>query len=166
MKLFKSISLSLIIGVSIFGCKENNHNESVVNNSEPIEIEFIKEGELILQNNDSIIKKLDIELAKTDNEKAIGLMNRSTLEENRGMLFVFDEDNNSGFYMKDTRIPLDIIYIGEDKTVITVSENRQPFDLNSEGATKPYRYVLEVNGGKANEWGIKEGVTKIDWNEQ
>lgn len=164
MKTIKNSIIALTVFTTLFSC--GNKNESTpVKNNEPIEIEFLKEGELKLYNNDSVIKKLDIELAKSDNERAIGLMNRSTMQENQGMLFVFKEDNNTGFWMKDTRIPLDIIYIGEDSTVISIVKNKQPFDLNAEGATAPYRYVLEVNGTMANKWGIKEGITKINWEE-
>ena len=166
----KIAQLSLLIVVTLFGtfaCKDaKNGTNTAVDNSEPIEIEFLKEGELTLTNNDSILKKVDIEIAKTANERAIGLMNRSKMEENQGMLFIFEEDNASGFYMKDTRIPLDIIFLGQDSTVISVSKNRKPFDENSEGATSPYRFVLELNGGLADAWGIQEGVTKIDWQEQ
>ena len=164
MKIILNLLFVLVL-MFTFSCKNETESSTEINREEPINIEFIKQGELSLINNDSIIKKLDIELAKTDNKRAIGLMNRNSLEENQGMLFVFQEDNMSGFYMKDTRISLDIIYLGEDSTVISISKNRQPFDLKSEGAASPYRYVLEVNGGMSDAWGIKEGVTKINWTE-
>lgn len=158
----------LFLGIfltSIFACNNVDNTSSTSNTSpnEPINIQFIKEGELELINNDSIIRKIDIELAKSDNKRAIGLMNRNSLEENQGMLFIFQEDNHSGFYMKDTRIALDIIFLGQDSTVISISKNRQPFDMRSEGASEPYRYVLEINAGKSDEWGIEEGLTKINW---
>lgn len=165
MKILRNSLLTAGILITAFSCKNETGTatSSPVNNNEPIEIEFLKEGELTLSNNDSVIKNLDIEIAKSQNERAIGLMNRSSMAENQGMLFIFEEDNFTGFYMKDTRIPLDIIFLGEDSTVISMTKNRKPFDPNSEGATAPYRYVLEVNGGKADEWGIKEGITKINW---
>lgn len=164
MKILNINLIALFVLGSIFSCK-NENTPAAVQNNEPIEIEFLKEGELTLSNNDSIIKQLDIEVAKNNNERAIGLMNRSSMKENQGMIFVFEQDNNTGFWMKDTRIPLDIIYIGEDSTVISIVKNKQPFDLNAEGATAPYRYVLEVNGTMADKWGIKEGTTKINWSE-
>ena len=159
--------LALLLVAGVFSCKNENTttNSSAAANNEPIEIEFLKEGELTLSNNDSILQKVDIEIAKSQNERAIGLMNRSSMEANQGMLFIFEEDNFTGFYMKDTRIPLDIIFLGADSTVISISKNRRPYDENSEGATSPYRYVLELNGGKSDEWGIKEGITKINWSE-
>lgn len=162
MKIVFNLFVAVLM-VWTVSCKEDPKNPT--KRDEHINIEFIKQGELSLINQDSIIKKIDIELAKTDNRRAIGLMNRDELGENQGMLFIFEQDNNSGFYMKDTRIPLDIIYLGEDSTVISIAKNRQPFDMTSVGASAPYRYVLEINGGKSDEWGIEEGVTKINWSE-
>lgn len=156
-----SLNLLFVLLISLTACKKEN-NSSTLNNDTPIEIQFIKEGELSLINNDSILKKIDIEIADTNNKKAIGLMNRSSMEENQGMLFVFENDNTSGFYMKDTRIPLDIIFIDKDSTAITVS-TREAFDETPKGASRPYRYVLEINAGLAEKWGIEEGVTKIYW---
>lgn len=158
------------IGIFImlfFACNDTPSNTSTTNSTAnaPIDIPFMKEGELSLMNNDSIIKQIDIELAKSDNKRAIGLMNRNSLGADQGMLFVFPQDNNTGFYMKDTRIALDIMFLGKDSTVISISKNRQPFDMRSEGPGEPYRYVLEVNAGKSDEWGIQEGLTKINWTE-
>lgn len=153
--------LAAILVLSIFSCKKEA--ETTVNNNQPIEIEFIKQGELQLSNQDSIIKKVEIELAETEGKRANGLMNRSQMKENRGMLFVFDKLNNTGFWMKDTRIPLDIIFIGQDSIVINTQKNAKPYDLNNYGAAAPYWYVLEVNGGSADKWGIKDGETKVSW---
>ena len=159
----KTLSFLSFILLLNFSCKKET--ATVVENDEPVNIEFMKEGDLQLINNDTIIKNVDIEFAKDANERNIGLMNRNAIAENEGMLFIFAEDNGTGFWMKNTRIPLDIIFIGADSTVITVSKNRQPFDERSEGATKPYRYVLELNGGMADKWGVQEGVTRINWTE-
>lgn len=162
MKNFKIQLLSLLAAGAFLVSCEKKSTQIEVNNA-PIEIEFIKEGDLVLKNNDSIIKKLDVEVANTDSERQIGLMNRSSMLENRGMIFVFDEDNTSGFWMKDTRIPLDIIFVGQDSTVINVQKNAKPYDEHNYPATAPYRYVLEVNGGSADKWGVKDGETKLSW---
>ena len=162
MKKFKTSLFVAILGfVTITSCdsksSQNNRPE------ETIEIEFIKDGDLSLRNNDSIIKNIEIEVANTESKRQIGLMNRSQMEENRGMLFMFDQDNSTGFWMKDTRIPLDIIFVGADSTVINVQKNAKPYDRTNYPAAAPYRYALEVNGGSADKWGIKEGVTKLKW---
>lgn len=160
--------LFIILIITTFSSCDDSSNSSTSSKStavEPIDIAFMKEGELVLKNNDSIIQQIDIELAKSDSKRAIGLMNRNSLEDHQGMLFIFPGDNNTGFYMKDTRIALDIMFLDQDSTVIFISKNRKPFDMRSEGPSEPYRYVLEVNAGKSDEWGIQEGLTKIDWTE-
>lgn len=159
----KKISVLLVILLSIPGtlisCKQEGH----AHNEEKVEIEFIKQGELTLKNDGTLLKQLDIEVADTENKRQIGLMNRSQMDEDKGMLFIFENDNTSGFWMKETRIPLDIIFVGKDSIVINVQKNAKPYDLNTYPASAPYRYALEVNGGSADKWGIQEGKTKLSW---
>lgn len=164
MKKFKTTLFVAILGfVTITSCDSKTSQSNSVSQDEKIEIEFIKDGDLTLRNNDSIIKNVEIEVANTESKRQIGLMNRSQMDENKGMLFVFDEDNSTGFWMKDTRIPLDIIFVGSDSTVINVQKNAKPYDRTNYPATAPYRYVLEVNGGSADKWGVEEGKTKLNW---
>lgn len=96
-------------------------------------------------------KKYKVEIAKTDEERAIGLSNRTDLPENEGMLFVFTEPQEVSFWMKDTLIPLDIIFIDDDEEVIHVAKG----EPNSEEqiTVKDTLYVLEVNQNS----GIQEG---------
>ena len=79
----------------------------------PTEISFKKEGELTLykSTSDSIITKLDIEIADTDYDVETGLMYRTSMKDQQGMLFVFPTMRQRSFYMKNTLIPLDIIYL-------------------------------------------------------
>lgn len=129
-----------------------------------LEIKFIKDATLLLKNNDKIIKNLDVELAITDQETNQGLMYRSYIKENQGMLFIFEEINYKKFWMKNTRIPLDIIYIDENNTVIHIIKNVPPMnEIKILESKKPVKFVLEVNGKMSDKWGIKEGVTKIFW---
>lgn len=165
----KIAGLSALL-VFFTGCKDGN--TTVATDSKPVEIEFIKQGELEFLNPDgSSIKKIDIEFADTPNQRARGLMDRSSMDENRGMLFIFDDDDirKHTFYMKNTRIPLDIMYFDKDSTLINIARNAQP-GADSElsggtvaGAKEDSKFVVEINGGLADKWGIKEGETKIIW---
>lgn len=156
--------------LSVFhSCKES---EPTVSSEEVVEIPFVKEGELeFLDAKDSILMKIDIEIAETYNERARGLMDRSSMDENKGMLFLFDEDEIRAhtFYMKNTRIPLDIMYFSPDSVLINIAKNAQPgADSEMQGGTvaaakAPSKFVVEVNGGMAEKWGIREGETKIRW---
>lgn len=88
-----------------------------------------------------------------------GLMYRKYLAPEAGMLFLMGDDDDHHFWMKNTLIPLDIMFITADLQVAGILENMQPHDTNSKGVGKPSRYVLEVNGGYAKAHGIAAGTT-------
>lgn len=147
---------TLVLNLS--ACKENKKN------IQQTEVTFKKEGELsIFKASDSTEIKLDIEIADTDYDIQTGLMYRDSMEKNRGMLFVFDDASERYFYMKNTKISLDIIYIAEDKTIVSFQKNAKPFDENSLPSKVPAKYVLEVNAGLVDVWSIAVG-DKIRYN--
>ena len=87
-----------------------------------------------------------------------GLMYRKYMAPDAGMLFLMGDDDDHHFWMKNTLIPLDIMFITADLQVAGSLENMQPHDTNSKGVGKPSRYVLEVNGGYAKAHGIAAGT--------
>jgi len=102
----------------------------------------------------------DVELALTPEEKRQGLMFRDYLEKNKGMLFVFETEEEHGFWMKDTAIPLDMIWFNENKEVVFISRSNQPCKDNECPAIIPdkkAKYVLELNGGTADKIGLEIG---------
>lgn len=120
---------------------------------------FKKEGELTLlkKQTDSIIKQLDIEIADSDYERQTGMMNRNSMLDNRGMLFVFPDMRPRSFYMKNTKITLDIIYLDDKYTIVSFQENAKPLDESSLPSQAAAKYVLEVNGGLARQWQLEVG---------
>ncbi|MFA6889235.1 MAG: DUF192 domain-containing protein [Candidatus Woesearchaeota archaeon] len=90
-----------------------------------------------------------VEYAETLQEHAVGLMFRTELAENHGMLFIFTDMEQRGFWMKNTKIPLDILFIDYNGTIIDIKENFQPCTTNpcETYFSKPAQYVLEVNAG-------------------
>lgn len=90
--------------------------------------------------------------------RAQGLMNRSHLPEQRGMLFVFPTEENQTFWMKNTLIPLDMIFVDSARKVVGMVENAEPLTLESRGIGRPSRYVVEVNGGFVRAQGITAGI--------
>ncbi|MGJ8593932.1 MAG: DUF192 domain-containing protein [Aquaticitalea sp.] len=125
----------------------------------PIVITFKKEGELKLKkaDNDSIIKSLDIEIADDEYQTQTGMMYRDSMEDSQGMLFVFPDARYHSFYMKNTRIPLDIIYLSAEKKIVSIQKNAKPFDESSLPSEAPAQYVLEVNGGLSDTWNLQVG---------
>jgi len=102
--------------------------------------------------------EVSLEVAATPAERARGLMYRTSLAEGRGMLFVFDEDRNHSFWMKNTLIPLDMLFIARDGTVVGIHPNATPLSTADIAVGKLSRYVLEVPGGYAARHGIVAGA--------
>lgn len=111
-----------------------------------------------LQLNDN---SLFVEVAKTDKEREVGLMNRDTLGSNKGMIFVFETEKRVSFWMKNTRIPLSIAYIGKDGTIYEIYDLK-PYSLEPVPSKRSsILYALEVNLGYFKKAGIGPG-SKID----
>ena len=105
-----------------------------------------------------------VELAQTAAEKMKGLMFREHLASDRGMLFVYDEEGEHSFWMKNILIPLDIIWINQDREVVLISEDIQPCEKDPCPTINPdlkAKYVLEINARKARGIGLRPG-DKLD----
>jgi hypothetical protein len=106
--------------------------------------------------------RFTVEVARTPEQQAMGLMHRQSLAPDRGMLFPYAPPQNASFWMKNTLIPLDIIFIREDGTVARVAENTVPLSLDPIPSLEPVAAVLEIAGGRAAELGIQAG-DKVNW---
>lgn len=114
-------------------------------------------AQVITEKGDRII----VEMARTPEEQAKGLMFRTTLEENAGMLFLFEKPQALHFWMKNTLIPLDILYLDESGTILNIVRMKPCLreipicpSYPSEGLAK---YALEINAGEASKLGLKPG---------
>ncbi len=96
------------------------------------------------------------EVAETPQEHEIGLMHRTSMGANDGMLFIFERAGQQCFWMKNTLIPLAIAFVADDGTVVNVDEMK-PQTLEPHCSTKPVRFVLEMNTGWFTKRGIKDG---------
>ena len=102
---------------------------------------------------------VQVEVADTPETRARGLMYRSELAANAGMLFVFPSESNQQFWMKNTPLPLDMVFIGKQRHVVGIVPEARPFTTNPLGVGVPSQYVLEVNGGFCARHGINSGDT-------
>ncbi len=98
-----------------------------------------------------------IEEAKTQPQMMQGLMYRRSMPADAGMLFEYDHPQPVAFWMKNTLIPLDMLFIGADGTVLDIHERAIPLSLDPIGSDKPVLGVLELNGGTVSRLGIKRG---------
>ncbi len=107
-------------------------------------------------------QKFHVELAETNESRAMGLMYRKKLGDDEGMLFIFPDEYRRAFWMKNTLIPLDILYFDGNKKLVSLSLNTPPCkntttrcpNYPSEG---PAKYVLEINAGLSEKYGFEKG---------
>lgn len=98
-----------------------------------------------------------VEVADTPSKREIGLMYRKEMAADRGMIFIFPEEYPQSFWMKNTPLPLDMIFIGADKKIVGIVERAVPFSLDPRGVPTPSQFVLEINGGLAQKHGMRVG---------
>ncbi len=142
------------IGVILTSCKENTSTKVLTK-----EIVFKKEGTAVLKKvkTDSIIANLDIEIADDEYQRQTGLMYRHSMKNHQAMLFIFKDERPRSFYMKNTEISLDIIYLNKNKQIVSIQKNAKPYDETSLPSQKAAQYVLEVNSGLSDKWNLKTG---------
>ncbi|MEK6889556.1 MAG: DUF192 domain-containing protein [Nanoarchaeota archaeon] len=144
------ISIVLIILIALLIINYNNQDNYDLNNLEKV---CLKET------------CFQVEIADTLELRQQGLMYREQLTSNKGMLFIFDEEGIYPFWMKNTLIPLDIIWINENKEVVYIQENALPCKeeiCTSYNPNKKAKYILEINSGLANKFNITMG-NKLDF---
>jgi uncharacterized protein len=100
---------------------------------------------------------MNVEVADSPGELEHGLMNRTSMPQDAGMIFIFGDDERRYFWMENTLIPLDMIFIDSDLMIIDIHENATPLSQDLIASSGPCRYVLEVNGGLCAADGIDIG---------
>lgn len=106
--------------------------------------------------------RFDVELATTQEEQARGLMFRKSMDDRAGMFFIFDREELRHFWMRNTLIPLDMIFIDNNFLIVDIHKGAKPLDETAISSRKPARYVLEINAGKADKCRMKKGTkTKL-----
>jgi hypothetical protein len=148
----------LIALLLVSACGRSSDRDVVTR--EPV---FVPEGELRFERPDgSLIARIAVELAETETEQATGLMGRRSLPALGGMLFVNDSPRMQQFWMKNTPLPLDIIFIRDDLTITNIVARTQPLSEAFIESTDEAQYVLEVRAGFTEAYGIDEN-TVIRW---
>ena len=137
----------------LFACKESN-SIKVAEKS----IEFNKEGLLMIsQSGKEKTNSFDIEIADNPYERQTGLMYRNTLEVNQGMLFAFEQEAVLNFYMKNTPLGLDLIFLNKELEIVHIHKNAIPNDPTGISSVKPAQYVFEIQAGLSDQYEIQEG---------
>ena len=131
-------------------------NEQPVSPSKPV---FRKDGELRFMSpkTNKVISAIDIEVADDNAEREQGLMYRDTMDKNAGMLFLMETEEIQAFWMKNTILPLDIMYADSERRIVSIHKGCKPYSLDQIISAKPALYVVEVNAGYTDEYGIQTG---------
>ncbi|MEM6805481.1 MAG: DUF192 domain-containing protein [Bacteroidota bacterium] len=153
----KLLAIILISSLLLFSCEQGGKAKKSFN--EPLEPQFIKEGTLSLLSPDgsNTIRTLDIEIADDAATIEVGMMYRRKMSDKQGMLFIFNQEKPQSFWMKNTYISLDLIFIGTDRRIVSIQKNAEPLSEKSLPSTGPAQYVLEVIGGFCDKFGVKAG---------
>lgn len=121
--------------------------------------QFRKDGELFFleAGSNKVLFKIESEIVSTDEEKARGLMFRKDMAENNGMVFLFPHEDTQSFYMRNTLISLDILYVNAKMEIVDIYKNTEPLNETSLPSKAPAMYVVELNAGICDKYSIKEG---------
>jgi len=159
------IIASIITSFYFSSCQKDPGEVKVdtVSNKDASKIQFKKQGEVYFQDSlKNLKKKIDVEIAETDETRHLGLMYRENMAEEQGMLFLFPQEEFQSFFMKNTIMPLDIMFINKKKQIVKIHKRTEPYSEKSLPSLKPSMYVVEVNAGFSDKYNIKEG-DYIDW---
>jgi hypothetical protein len=130
-----------LLSLGLIACK--SETKPTITVKEP---EFTKEAEAyLLKTTGDTLVSLDLEIADDEYQRQTGLMYRSSMQNNQGMLFVFPDEQMRSFYMKNTRIPLDLLFLDEDYKIVDFHEDVKPMNETSLPSKVPAKYVLELN---------------------
>ena len=163
-----SVTVILILAlIAVLSYQPSSKPESTVQptntSKQPDAYSFVKQGELRFQTpKQDYIAAIDIELAETEPRRELGLMYRDKMAENQGMLFIFDDEAIRSFWMKNTVLPLDMIFVNAHDEIVTIHRNTTPYSEQSYESTKPAKYVVEVNAGYTDRHKIAVG-DRVSW---
>lgn len=104
------------------------------------------------------VSTIEVAIADDDSERNQGLMDVRDLPRSKGMLFIFEENQPRSFWMANTPLSLDIIFVNEDREIVRIHHNTQPFSENSFESGKPAKYVIETNAGYCISHDIQQGM--------
>jgi uncharacterized protein len=159
------ITLFIVLVLLLGGCEIKGFDAPVDNGNVDSQYELengeeTEETALLIIRTSSGDKQFNVEIADTFSKKRIGLMNRSSLPKDNGMFFVFEAEVEQNFWMKNTLIPLDMIFIDRNYNIVNIVKMAQPCKEDPCGtysSEMPAKYVLEINGGLSDELNLKAG---------
>ena len=149
---------ALVLAALAAGCSQHASGPAAAQERSPAGLEQV----VVTVRSASGVHRFVAEVARTRAEQARGLMQRQSLAPDRAMLFPYQPAEPASFWMKDTLIPLDILFIRPDGTIARIAADTVPLSLEPVPSLEPVAAVLELAGGRASELGIRPGDS-VDW---
>ena len=153
-------SLLITFVVLFTGCAQPEADQPAVEDASSessVNIPFRNDGTLTISRDNEVYLTLEIEIADTDSSRNRGLMQRDGLPEDSGMWFIFDQESEQGFWMANTRMALDLIFVRSDGQIQSITKYVQPMRTETIPSNGHAQYVLEVEAGDSDTIGILEG---------
>jgi uncharacterized membrane protein (UPF0127 family) len=153
-KPFLKFGFVLLAGAALMSCNRSRTSQE----NTPVDATAPKEPTVIIDRGSGSSVRVKVELARTPEKREMGLMYRDKLEKGTGMLFIFEEESVQSFWMKNTLMPLDMIFINRDLEIAGIVENAEPLTLSPRKVDALSQFVLEVEGGFCGKYGISKGM--------
>ncbi|MDX1639747.1 MAG: DUF192 domain-containing protein [Balneolaceae bacterium] len=148
------ILLSLLL---LAACGKQEQADSGENEPKGRILEYTRQVSFLNQQGE-VVETVGVAVADDNTERSTGLMDVNRLPPDKGMLFVFDDEQPRSFWMANTPLSLDIIFVNADLEIVRIHHNTQPFTENNFTSGAPSKYVVEVNGGFCVSNDIQEGM--------
>ncbi|MDR9364066.1 MAG: DUF192 domain-containing protein [Balneolaceae bacterium] len=155
--LFLYINLIFFTFLFISSCGGSNHQSENQVDENGRELEFIAEVSFV-KNEADTISSIEVAVADDNQSRSEGLMNVTELPSDSGMLFIFTNNQPRSFWMANTPLPLDIMFVNSELEIVRIHRNTQPYSQESIQSEVPARFVVEVNAGYTLEHDIREGM--------
>lgn len=150
------VILSVALSLSMIACGERTEDSPGTDTTEERVLDYTTSVTFVNQRGTDI-SEIRTAVADDDRSRSEGLMNVTDLPEDAGMIFIFDDEQNRNFYMANTPLSLDILFVNADYEIVRIHRNTTPYSSESIPSEAPAKYVVEVNAGYTLQHDINEG---------
>ena len=155
-------STLLLLFATACGDASSGDGQSNAADTTEATIPFRQDGRLAFLRDGEPLVEIAIEVAETDSARQRGLMQRGPLPEQSGMLFLFEEEGPQSFWMANTPVALDILFVNADSQIVDIAKYVKPLSPSSVTSSDPAQYVVEVPAGFADSYGLAE-TDRVRW---
>ncbi|MGN8224371.1 DUF192 domain-containing protein [Gracilimonas sp. BCB1] len=148
---------ALFYSLFILSCSQKDSNKKNDNTDRGRQLDLVEEVTFLTPDGEAVSTVM-VALADEPEERNQGLMDVNEMDTNAGMLFIFPDEAPRSFYMANTPLPLDIIFVNADSIIVRIHHNTTPFNSEQLPSEKPAKFVVETNGGYCVSNDIQEGM--------